>query len=117
MMTTNAVICLSIYTAILIFSYPVVRRSWLRAYPVFLAGFVSNAIVLFFFSLERGTSVLHALVVCLIWSVFFTGASVVVATLFRNNIAQSVAKRITNPAAEPSAESEAVLANAGVRAS
>lgn len=70
MMTTNAVICLSIYTAILIFSYPVVRRSWLRAYPVFLAGFVSNAIALFFFSLERGTSVLHALVVCLIWSVF-----------------------------------------------
>ncbi|MCC7448328.1 MAG: hypothetical protein IT324_12985 [Anaerolineae bacterium] len=117
MITTNAAIWLFSYSVILLFSYIVVRRNWLRAYPVFLAGFVSNAIVLFFFSLERGTGVLYALVVCLIWSGFFTGAGVVMATLFRDNAAQSVVNIITCPAAESSVEPEVVLAHVGVHVS
>ncbi len=105
MLTTNAITYLFIYGAVLVLSYIVVRRGWLRAYPVFLAGFVTNAMVLFFFSLERGTTMLHALLVCLIWAGAFGGASVIMAAFYRRM------------SLEPSREAATQAAVAGVHTS
>ena len=101
MLNSNAIICLMIYSAILVTSYIVVRRGWVRAYPTFLVGFVANALTLFCFSLFRGTGMLHGLVVCLIWAGFFTAASVLMATLFRD-APVSASSRVVVLVQEPS---------------
>ena len=103
MLNSNAIICLMIYSAILVASYMVVRRGWVRAYPTFLVGFVTNAVTLFFFALYRGTGILHGLVVCLIWAGFFTAASVLMATLFRD-APVSASARVAVFVQEPSAQ-------------
>ena len=103
MLNSTAIICLMIYSAILVASYIVVRRAWVRAYPTFLVGFVVNALTLFWFSLARGTGLLHALVVCLLWAGFFTAASVLMATLFRDTPVPASA-RAAVLVSEPSAQ-------------
>jgi hypothetical protein len=77
-------ILLLLYAMILVGSYCVVRRGWLRAYPSFVVSFVGNALVLFVFSLTRGNSLLQATLVSLATAFVFSALSVTLAVLFRN---------------------------------
>ncbi len=85
MLSPIAVMLLSVYSVILVAGYYVVRRSWVRAYPTFVVSFVVNALVLFSFSLVRGTSLFQALMVGLSMAIVFSGLSVTIGMLFRNS--------------------------------
>ncbi len=85
MLSPIALMLLSVYSVVLVASYYVVRRSWVRAYPTFVVSFVVNAMVLFSFSLVRGNSLLQALMVGLSTALVFSALSVTIGTLFRNS--------------------------------
>ena len=74
-----------------------------RVDDAFLGGFVANALTLFCFALFRGTGLLHALLVGIIWAGFFTAASVLMATLFRDTAVPASA-RAAVLVSEPSAQ-------------
>lgn len=84
MLSPIAVMLLTVYSAILVVGYYVVRRGWVRAYPTFVVSFVLNALVLFSFSLARGNSLFQALIVGLSMAIIFSGLSVTIGMLFRN---------------------------------
>ncbi len=84
MLSPIAVTLLIVYSVVLVASYFVVRRGWIRAYPTFVVSFVVNAMVLFSFSLARGNSLFQALIVGLAMATIFSGLSVTIGRLFRD---------------------------------
>jgi hypothetical protein len=84
MLNTPAYILLTLYSAIIVASYIVVRRGWLRAYPTFVFAGVTNALVAFAFSVMRGNMLLQAVIVGPITGMLFVAVSVTIASLFRD---------------------------------
>ncbi len=86
MSNTPAFVLLALYTAIIVVSYCVVRRGWIRAYPVFVVSGAANALVVFVFSLVRGTTLLQAVLVGLFTGFLFAAASVGTASIYRDTV-------------------------------
>ncbi len=85
MLITPVFILLALYSAIIVASYCVVRRGWIRAYPVFVVGGAANALVMFTFSLVRGNTLLQATMVGPLLGFVFAALSVVIASVFRDS--------------------------------
>ncbi len=100
MLSPIAVTLLTIYSLIIVASYFVVRRGWLRAYPTFIVSFVVNALVLFSFSLARGNSLLQAVLVGLSMAVIFSGLSVTIGMVFHTLSPLSKHALVEKPALE-----------------
>ncbi len=83
MFNTPAFALLTLYAAIILASYAVVRRGWLRAYPVFVVGGTINALVMFLFSLARGNMVMQAALVGPSVGFLFAAGGVLLARYFR----------------------------------
>ncbi len=83
MLSSIAITLLIIYSIVLVASYFIVRRGWIRAYPTFIVSFVVNALVLFSFSLARGNSLFQAVLVGLSMALIFSGLSVTMGMMFR----------------------------------
>ncbi len=86
MLNTPAYILLVVYSATIVISYVIVRRGWVRAYPVFLVSGLVNGLVVFAFSLERGNSLLQAAMVGPITGIIFAAVTVVMASLYRDTV-------------------------------
>src|SRR5512143_49914 len=100
MLTPIAVTLLIVYSTVLVASYYVVRRGWIRAYPTFVVSFVLNALVLFSFALARGNTLMQALTIGLSMAVIFSALSVTIGMLFRNS-APLGKRAISNVGLEP----------------
>ncbi len=101
MLSSIAITLLIVYSLIIVASYVVVRRSWLRAYPTFVVSFVVNAFVLFAFSLARGNGLLQAVFVGISMALIFDGLSVTFAMLFRAQAPQPKRALVMASALEP----------------
>jgi hypothetical protein len=86
MLNTPAFILLALYSAIIAISYFIVRRGWVRAYPVFVVSGAANTLVVFAFSLARGTSLLQAVLAGPFTGFLFAAVSVVIASIYRNRV-------------------------------
>ncbi len=83
MFGTAAFSLLTLYTVIILASYFVVRRGWIRAYPAFVVAGTLNALVMFLFSLTRGNMVMQAVVVGPTTGFLFVALGVAFAKHFR----------------------------------
>ncbi len=83
MFNTPAYLLLTLYTAIIVVSYTIVRHGWLRSYPVFVVAGTANALVMFLFSLARGNMVMQAVVVGPSVGFLFVALGVFLARYFR----------------------------------
>ena len=86
MLNTPVFILLALYSAIIVASYFVVRRGWMRAYPVFVVSGVGNALVVFAFCLVRGTTLVQAILVGLFAGFLFAALSVFTASVYRDTV-------------------------------
>ncbi len=86
MLNTPVFILLALYSAIIVVSYFVVRRGWIRAYPVFVVSGAANALVVFAFCLVRGTTLLQAILVGLLAGFLFAALSVLIASTYRDTV-------------------------------
>ncbi len=92
MLTSPAYLLLTIYSAIIVVTYFVVRQGWVRAYPVFVVGGTLNALVVFAFSLLRGNMLLQAVLVGPLAGYLFVALSVMIARVYRDTAPSKVAK-------------------------
>ena len=83
MLSPITITLLTIYSLIIVASYFIVRRGWLRAYPTFIVSFVVNALVLFSFSLARGNLLFQAVVFGFSMAIIFSALSVTIGVMFR----------------------------------
>jgi hypothetical protein len=90
MLNSPAFILLALYSAIIVISYFIVRRGWVRAYPVFVVSGAANTLVVFAFSLVRGTALLQAVLAGPFIGFLFAAVSVVMASLYRNRVPSQV---------------------------
>ncbi len=104
MLSPIAILLIALYSVILVVSYYVVRRGWVRAYPAFVVSFVFNALVLFAFSLARGNSIFQALLVGLSMAAIFSGLSITIGAVFLKAAPlrkQAVAAQASKVATDP----------------
>ncbi len=93
MLNTPAIILLVLFSVIIVVSYLIVRRGWIRAYPTFVVGGVANALVVFAISLLRGNMLPQAVIVGPFLGFLFVAVSVLMAALWRDIVPSQADKR------------------------
>jgi hypothetical protein len=107
MLSINANLYLAIFGLGLIVTYASVRLGWVRPLSAAVVGVMVNSFLVFLYSLSRGNGLTQALVVSLTLGVFFTVVGVLMASLFRAHVPQTVTADNGMPTVELEAVSKA----------